>query len=296
MGYIFILLSFFLNAAKGYCSKKTSDSVVTVNNALNLHIIRSIICCIISAIILCFNKRTGIFNMQPIEFVLCLVSGASMTAFFLSWTYAIKTDAYMLVSACSSASFIVPCIMGIIVLNETVTLFKIISFAAIVFALYFLLRYNVSIKGKITKKQLFLLASVLISQGINQAVQKMYTVYVPQKNAGDYTMYTFVFTAIALILAKFIINIGSTRKAESNKMIRDIFGYIIVMSVALFGATFFQTLAAARVDAVILYPLVSALSLIAGSTMSSLFFKEKLKKDCIVGIVFVLCAMIFSKI
>ncbi|MDD6215128.1 MAG: EamA family transporter [Firmicutes bacterium] len=295
MGYIFIFLSVFANAAKGYCSKKISDSVATVNDALNINIIRNITCCIISAVIVLFNRKMNIFSMQPIEFILCLISGISMTLFLLGWTFAIKTDAYMLVSACASASFIVPCIAGLFMLNETVTPFKLISFVAIIAALYFLLRYNFSIKGKITNKQLLLLTIILLSQGINQTVQKLYMVYVPQKSAEDYTLYSFVFTAAALISAKVIIRNGSSGKEHTKNVVKNNLGYIAAMSVSLFGASFFQTLAAARIDAIILYPITNVLSLIAGSTMASMFFKEKLKKDCIIGIAFVLCALIFSK-
>lgn len=130
----------------------------------------------------------------------------------------------------------------------------------------------------------------------NQTVQKLYTSYAPQKSAAEYTFYSFVFTAAALIVAKLIIHIGSSEKPKNKNMLKNNFGYILVMSISLFGASFFQTLAEARIEAIILYPLLSALSLIAGSTMASLFFKEKLKKDCIIGIVLVLCALIFSKI
>ena len=294
MGYIFIFLSVLANAAKGYCSKKISDTVTAVNDVININIIRNVACCIISAVIVLFNRRTNIFSMRPFEIVICLISGISMTLFLLNRIFAIKTDAYTLVDACASASFIVPCIAGIFVLNETVTPFKMLSFAAIIAALYFLFRYNFSIKGRLTKKQIVLLALILFSQGINQTVQKLYMVYVPQKSAGDYTLYSFVFTTAALIAAKALICACGGR-AQSEDAVKNNLGRIAVMSAGLFCASFFQTLAAARIDAIILYPITNALSLIAGSTMASLFFKEKLKKDCIIGMAFVLCALIFSK-
>lgn len=118
----------------------------------------------------------------------------------------------------------------------------------------------------------------------------------PKKRGRIYFLF-LCFPAAALTVAKLIINnIGGNEKTKTDNMIKSNFGYILVMSISLFGTSFFQTLAAARIEAIILYPLLSALSLIAGSTMASLLFKEKLKKDCILGIALVLCALIFSKI
>lgn len=198
-----------------------------------------------------------------------------MTLFLLGWTFAIKTDAYMLVSACASASF-----AGIFVLNETVTPFKMLSFAAIIAALYFLFRYNFSIKGRLTKKQIVLLALILFSQGINQTVQKLYMVYVLRKSAGEYTLYSFVFTAAALIALKALISVGGGR-AQSEDAVKNNLGRIAVMSAGLFCASFFQTLAAARVDAIILYPITKTLSLIAGSAVASLVFQRKTEKKTV---------------
>lgn len=294
MGYIFIFLSVFANAAKGYCSKKISNVVRTINDALNINIVRNIVGVLIAgAMVLCKNHQ-NLFNMTLGEFAICLVSGVSMTIFLLSWTFAIKTDAYMLVSACASASFIVPCIAGFFVLNEKFTFFKLLSFAAIIAALYFLLKYDFAIKGKLTKKQILLLAMILIFQGVNQAMQKMYTSFIPDKSASVYTLYSFAFTAATLVIAKLFIK-QDRKSAENDHIIKNNLVYIAIMSLSLFGTSYFQTLAAARIDAIVLYPITNALSLIAGSTMASLCFKEKLSKECVIGIIFVLCALICSK-
>ena len=67
------------------------------------------------------------------------------------------------------------------------------------------------------------------------------------------------------------------------------------MGLALFATTYFQTLAAKEIDAIILYPILSALSLIGSSTMSTLIFKEKMSRDSVIGIILVFCAIMFSK-
>lgn len=295
MGYLFIFASVFANALKGYSSKCVSKNIDTSRDAIEINIARSVLCCVIAAVFVLFEQESLALSINLAEFCICLISGVSMAVFVVCWMLAIKTDAYMLVSACASASFILPCIFGIFILNEHFTLYKSLSFATSVIALYFLLRYNFSVKGKLSKISILLLAVILLSQGLNQTMQKMYAHYIVYKDGSYFTLYTFMFTSMLLFPAK-----GFFKKASPNiehrRLIKKNMKYILLMSAGLFGTSYFQTLAAARVDAIILYPMVNALSLIAGTTMASLFFNEKISKDCIIGVLFMLSALIFSKI
>lgn len=70
---------------------------------------------------------------------------------------------------------------------------------------------------------------------------------------------------------------------------------MIIMSGSLFAVSLFQSLAAKTVDAIILYPLISGLSLAAGSIMSAILFKEKPDRNSIIGVLLVLSAVVLSK-
>ena len=61
-------------------------------------------------------------------------------------------------------------------------------------------------------------------------------------------------------------------------------GYILVMAICLFANSFFKTLAAGHLSAVLLYPLNQGVSLILASLMSWVFFREKLSLKAILGI------------
>lgn len=294
MGYLFILLSVFSNAIKGYCSKQVSNAIVKVRDAIHFNLIRNALCCMIATLVFFLEEENNLLIFTPAEFLICFVSGGAMAALVVSWALAIKTDAYMLVTACASGSFIIPCIFGLFILNEQFTLFKFVSFVAIIAALFFLLRYNLSVKGKLGKMQIFLLALVLLSQGLNQTMQKLYVHYITYKGASAYTLYSFFFATIILFLVA--IPLKAPRDTQQHHLIRSNMKYVVLMSLGLFGASYFQTLAAASVEAFILYPLTNALSLIAGSLMASLFFQERINKDSVLGVIFVLAALIFSRL
>lgn len=292
MGYIFLFLSVLTNTVKGYCSKRISGDVKNAGNAVTLNLVRNIFVVAVSFAIGFFTVGTSIFELTLTDVIITAAAGVSMALFVIFWTLAVKTDAYMLVSASGSASFVVPAVIGCFLLGETLTYAKISSFALIVVALYFLLRYQVNLGGNISAKSLALLAGVLLSQGINQSMQKLYVFYVGG-DASVFTAWSFVFTVISLVVGKLIL--PHSKPSEDKALIKGNLLYIVLMAAGLFGSSYFQTAAASHMDAIILYPLSSALSLIAGSTMAAVCFKEKIKRDCIIGMIIVFAALILSR-
>lgn len=294
LGYLFIFISVFFGVTKGFGSKMVSGSVKTLRDNLDISLYRNALCCVFSFVIAALAGGIK-FSFEPLEILICAIAGISMAIFISSWLFAIKTDSYMLVSASASSSFIVPAILGIFFLGEMITLKKIIAFIIIVFALFFLLRYNTKLNGKISLKALILLATVLLSQGINQAMQKIYIYNFPENDVSYYTFYAAVFTVLSIIVMLPFAKTDKNAEKASVLLYPKVFFYATVMAVALFGNTYFQTLAARSVDALILYPVSSALSLGAASAMSSICFGEKMNRDSVIGVILVFIALLFAR-
>lgn len=146
-----------------------SGGLQKVRKSISFNIARNAICCIFAFLFVLIKNVKGLFNITQ-EVIICAISGVAMAVFTCAWILALKTDAYMLVSACASASFSVPCIFGLALLGEVFTVCKFTAFIMILCALYFLLRYNFSLKGKLGKWQILLLGLILISQGITQTM------------------------------------------------------------------------------------------------------------------------------
>ena len=56
------------------------------------------------------------------------------------------------------------------------------------------------------------------------------------------------------------------------------------MAVCLFLNSYFKTLAAARLDSAVLYPLNQGLALMLSMIMAAVFFKEKITPRCVIGL------------
>ncbi len=294
MGYLFAVLSVLSNAAKGACSKFVSSDIATLRQNTCFNAVRNVLCTLIAfAIVLTVDGGRSL-AIAPIEILLCGISGAVMALFTFAWTFAVKSDAYMLVSACNSASFVIPCIFGFTLLGERLTLHKFLAFVIILVALYFLLRHNFSLKGKITFPQAILLFCIFLSTGTYQAMQKIYAVNVSGKDIAYYTFYTFAASAVFLIVATLLLKKESS--AKMSGILRKNTVFLLIMAVGNFASSYFQGIAAKTVDSIILFPMINALSLIAGGLVSSLLFKERITKSCAVGLVLVFVALVLSRI
>jgi len=139
-----------------------------------------------------------------------------------------------------------------------------------------------------------MLFGIALSMGLYQAMQKIYAVNIISKDVAYYTLYTFAISGIILIIAS-----PFFKKEEGTKMgviVRKNTVPLVIMAVGNFTSSYFQGLAAKSVDTIILFPMINALSLIAGGLVSSLIFKERITKSCVVGLVLVFIALLLSRL
>ncbi len=292
MGYVFLIIAVLTSTLKAYSSKRISADVITVSDNIHVTQVRMLLCVAIGVLGVITAADGTAFSLDITELLICALSGLSLISFVMSWLFAVKTGAFLLVNAFTSASFIVPGIVGVFLLKERFTVYKIMAVVCICAALFFLVRYNTRIKGRIGRRQVIFLVLAMLSQGINQAMQKLYVYYAPERDGVVYNFYSFVSGTFFLAVFSLIWR----RKGEMrSKMSRRVYVYIAVMAIALFLNTYFMTLAATSIEAIILYPLSSALSLVAGSITAHVCFGEKIKRDSAVGIVFTLAALLLSQ-
>ena len=83
-----------------------------------------------------------------------------------------------------------------------------------------------------------------------------------------------------------------TTKSTEKTDIKKIFGFILVMAICLFANSYFKTLAAGYLSAVLLYPLNQGCALILSAIMSTVLFKEKLTVKAVVGILTALVGLL----
>ena len=109
--------------------------------------------------------------------------------------------------------------------------------------------------------------------------------YKSEASVAAFNFYTYIFAAIALFISYMILEDEKNARDEKQSFsLKPVFLYIAVMAVMLFFNSYFMTLAATTLNAVLLYPVSTGVALILSTAMSAVFFKEKPNINCVIGV------------
>lgn len=287
MSYIYLLLSVLANGVKGYSSKKASNYIDTSLDNAKLNALRAPLCALFSIIVLSSNNQLSHLSDGGIP--IAALSGIAMAIFQMAWISSVKSGAYMMVGAFGTASFIIPFILGLLCLNEEIGIKKIFAVIFTVIAVYFMCCYNVKINGTFTLKTFLSLLAITVFQGTAQFLQKYYMATVSNANQAAYNFYMFVFMGVFLLV---YMCLSYRKSTKTHPLKKQLYLYVSIMSAALFIMSYMQALAAKTMAASVLYPLINVLSLFLNFFMSTVIFKEKIKRENIIGVVMIFISIL----
>ena len=219
-----------------------------------------------------------------------MISGISTSIFVVSWLLCVKRSAYMLLEVFVMLGVLIPLIGSNFFFEEEIKLTQWLGMLLLLAAVMMMCSYNNSVKSKITPSSLILLVVSGASCGIADFSQKCFMKLMPDASPMVFNLYTYIFAALTLIVAYlFSVSKGvQTEKATIKKIVVP----IAIMAICLFMNSYFKTLAAKHLDAILLYPLNQGCALILSSLMAVFLFKEKLSIKAICGIVIAFIGLI----
>lgn len=293
IGFLFLLIAALLNLTKSYCSKRISGRVDGFSTTVDMTLVRNALCAVIGAAILSIIGGEC-FSLSPEGWLICSVSGVAVGANYIVWVLSLKSGVYLFASAANSASFILAAFCGMLFFGEELTLLKGISIVLILAAMLFMGKYQSQAQGQVKPRHLFLLFMVFLTAGVSSVTQKWFTRALPDATPHTFTFYSLLISAVLLLVVTLFIPQKKTVIRRVGSM-GKLFGWIALMAACFYGVTYFQTMAAARLDAIVMYPVYNGTLLIAGSLMAWLCFGEKPNRNSIIGIVFVFVALVLSR-
>ncbi len=288
MGYLFLLICVFAGSVKGFCGKKTSGLTKEISDATAFNLIRMLLCVIIGLVMVIVQNGFSDLIPDGRTIMITAMAGITNSLFVVSWLVAVKYGMYMTVDVSLTMGTVVPIILCGVLFKEAVTAKQIIGLIILIAAVYIMCSYNSSQKGKTDLKTYLVLFICGLANGLTDFSQKLYISSVENTNISIYNLYTYLFSALTLVIFCFIFK----AKPEKAKYQRA-GGYILVMAACLFAYSYFKTKAAMLLPSVQLYPLCQSLALVSSAFMARVFFKEKITLKCIVGIVLSFVAMLF---
>ncbi len=293
MPYLFLFISVFAGVSKGFCGKRISGFTSEFKSAAYSNFIRMLLCILIG---FCFVLFDGVVEELIPNVSLLIVSGLSglTTAMFVVfWLFAVRKGAYVLVDVFLTLGTLISAVLSIIFYGAEFTFFDGIGFFLLLIAAVVMCSYSAQIKTKISISALLLLVIVAVANGVSDFAKEIFNRELGGKySASTFNFYTFLFSAIAL----FFVCLFSKGTEESKRNIKNINSkgllYTIFMAICLFLNSFFKTLASKELDMALIAPLSQGASLVFVAIISAIFFGEKIKSRCIVGIVLAITGLI----
>ncbi len=276
MGYLFLIFALFSGSLKGFCGKKTSGYTNTLNDAILVNTIRAFLCAAFAFIIICAGGNLSTLVPNEETLLISALSGISTAIFVVSWLTSVKKSAYMLVDVFLTLGILVPLIASKYIFGEEIKLTQWFGVIVLLIAVVIMCSYNNSVKIKMTTASFVLLFICGFASGIADFSQKLFIKNQPDGSAVAFNFYTYIFAALVLFISFALTHKKDISTDKIN--IKKILSYLIIMAICLFLNSYFKTLAASRMNAIILYPLSQGCALILATLMSVILFKEKLTK------------------
>ena len=296
MGYLFLALALLAGGTKGFCGKKTSGAIALSSDSMVMNVFRMALCVVIGFLLILAQGDVGSLLADGTFMLIALLSGVSSAMFVVSWLLSVKSGAYMMVEVFLLIGVAVPIVPCYFLFDESISLRQIIGIIMLFVAMYIMCTYNASIKGKMKLSEFILLLFCGVSNGLSSFSQKLFVEIRPEASVAAFNLYTYLFAGAALVFAYIVFrgkekNRGADIRTPAG-VIKPIWGYVLVMAVCLFANSFFQTKAAAHLDAVLLYPLSQGMAVMISLFLSSVFFKEKINARCVAGIILSFAALL----
>lgn len=283
MGYLFLAIVLLSGKVNGYCGKKISDYTRDFCDAVFANRLRMVFCIVIGFLLLLAEGNLSSIIPTGSLLWISAFSGITTALFVVLWLICAKRSAFMMLDISLTLGVLIPLILSQIFFRENIRPIQWFGILVLFAAVVIMGSYNNSIKEKLTLSSLLLLLLCGSAHGMSNFSQKVFMKCIPDGSATAFNLYTFVFASIVLSIA---LSVGRKTTGASGKPdLQKIFKYILSMAVCLFANSYFKTLAAGHLDAVILYPLNQGGSLILSALMSSIFFKEKITKKAVIGII-----------
>lgn len=297
MGYLYAIAAVLSAAIKGFCGKRTSDLTDTPEKASGFSAIRALLCvpCALAAVLIATGGLSAL--SMPLELLpICAVGGAAWGFLTVSWLFAVRGGAFMLVAAVEGVGVFIPVLLSALFFPETESLgiWKVVGLIIMIAAAIVMNSYSKQLKGKTSP--LTWLAAIISSlcNAINEFSQKWFN----RASGGGtdssvYVFYTYVFALLVVLIFFAISKSVQPKSVSPNKPPKGrLVLFAFLMAICTLFYTLSSTAAAGLLPSSVLFPLKQGLAMIVNVAMSAIFFKERVKPSEIVGVALAFCAMI----
>jgi len=282
---MFIFIYFcviFFTVIQSACTKLYNQKY---DNSYVFNGIKSLVALCIFAVIM-INRMSFHFPTMLYGMLYGLLLSVSM----YSGYKALYLGPMSLTSLLVSFSVLIPIIYGILFCSEAMTVYKGAGIIFLILTIIFVNIGNMNISAAKDKKWMFFVLMTFLANGICSVLQKMHQTSFPGMYCSEFMFFAMILSACIFVLIMIMKTDYKTFKTLPGKK------YAAVAGVANVAANYFTLSISGLENASVLYPAISAgtilLTLICGMSV----FKERLKYNHFIALVFGIISIVLLKI
>lgn len=292
MGTIYISIIMLCRVAQHLCNKGTSNCVTNKEVFLKYGAYRQIFSAILGVLLIVVAGNG--FRCDLPTIIISTFSGLSLIISMACSISFLKVGTVALSSLFGTAGLLVPCVAGIFLFDEPMSVGQWLGVGLFFVAAYFLIGSSQRVYCKLSVKSFLILLSTMLSNGMTMLAQQMFTAYVPDGDVSVFSFLSFGIVGVILLIVSIITEKGN-EKTEKSKLSPKLIGMGAVLSVAVFIINQLATLATAFVPPVILFTFINGGSTIIGTIVAAICFKEKLTGRSVTGVLLGVLSLIIIK-
>ena len=251
---------------------------------------RQLLSALLGIILIIIGKNA--LTLDRSTLIISVFSGVMLVASMFCGIFAMKSGTVALVSMFSTAGLIVPCIAGVFLFDEKITVMQWFGVAVFLFSAYLLIGSSKNIYKNFSLKTVVLLIAGLITDGCVMLAQTIFARCVPEGNVSVFSFFSFLIPGIVLLIMTLILLPKSKGEMHMSKAM-VIGGVALAVCVLIINQL--ATLASRFVSPVILFTFINGGSTIIGAIVAAAFFKEKLTVRSVTGIIVGVVSLVIIK-
>lgn len=290
-----IIVSFFVMAlmrvVQKVCSKKVSNEVegkMFFHYGGYYNLMSALFSLITLAIV-------GFYGFDLLTGLCALATALCLSVELFASIEALKGASLIVNQMFSVGALFIPCIVGIFIFNEPMSVWQWIGLALFAVAMYFMIAQTKvkekKMSSKISVKTVVMLILTLIAGGGTMVAQKAFAIIVPNGNVATYSFLMFALNAIILYSCygimcfrkgKKVAVIGE--KTEKKTLSKVLLLCGLILAFAVFLINILVTELGKSVDSAVLFSVSYAISILITILVGAIYYKEKIAPKNVIGI------------
>lgn len=205
---------------------------------------------------------------------------------------ALKSGAMVLSSMAGSAGLLLPCVFGIFMFDEPMSLMQLFGILLLIFSGWLLIGYSKKLKGSFTPRTMLLLIGSMLSNGFTMVAQKMFSKYLPDVSVSVFSFLAFGLVGVGMCVGLVPQLTKKEKREEIKKLPKALWFYGAGLSTILLIINQLATIAAKVIPSAIMFPIYDGGATIITALTGAVVFKEKLTARSVAGLVLGIASLI----